>query len=483
METLSQLIDNEVNLTTTENNAISYKSTLNPCVDFFYKTMRYTNNIENLVSNSWKCNPLLTLKIIAYIRDCRGGKGERKCGRDLLKWLANNHPKDLELNLKYFIETYGRYDDIICLNNTKSEEFILEFISNRLKEDLKNLEKNKDISLLAKWIPSDNKIKNNGINMKIVKKMKLTPKKLRKKYLSPLRKKINIVESLMCEQKWNDINYNVVPSNAMHIYSKCFKKKSPEKYTKWLNDLSEGKSKVNAELLFPHQVVAKYYLTNEIDQLLEAQWKVMLEKCEFYPDIKNTLVLSDVSGSMEGTPMIISLTMGILISSLANDELKNKVLTFQTNPQFFNIEGETLYEKVKSLKYAPWGGSTDFVKAIQKILDLGIKNNLTNDQMPKRLIVVSDMQFNDAGQNTNFETIKQLYKENNYLFPHLVFWNVRSSPLDVPAKFDDNSVSLISGFSIDLLKAVLSNEELPTPESTMLSAINVPRYECIKKNI
>ncbi len=480
----SNELNNTFNEIFTNNGAISFKSSLNPCVDLFYKITRYStkNEIYELVNKSWDLNPLITLKIIAYIRDCRGGKGERKCGRILLKWLAMNYPDILKLNFIYFIEKYGRYDDLVILNNTLMEDFILEYIDNQLKKDLNNLKENKDVSLLAKWIPSENKKSNNGINMKIIKKMKLTPKTLRKIYLSPLRNKINIVETLMCKQKWNDINFNTVPSNAMHIYSKSFNKQIPEKYTKWENDLLNGKTKVNAEMLFPHQIVKKYYENNnkDINNLLEAQWKVMVEKCEFYPDIKNTLVLSDVSGSMCGLPMIISYTMGILISSLSNDILKNKILTFESNPQFYDIKGETLFEKIRSISKAPWGGSTNFIKAVTEILNLGRDNLLTDKEMPKRLIVVSDMQFNQASQNTNFEQIKKLYKEYDYTFPHIVFWNVADKIFETPVEYNDESVSIVSGFSIDILKSILSNEELPTPESTMLTAINDNRYNCLK---
>jgi len=490
MENFSNLIkqltskDNlESNETLTENGALSLKSTLNELVDLFYQVLRDTdeNKIIDLVSLAWSKDPLLTLKIIAYIRDCRGGKGERKCGRILLKWLAVNHKDILELNFKYFIEEFGRYDDMIDLIETDMKDYIINYISNKLIDDKKLLDENKDVSLLAKWFPSENKSKNNGIYMKVVKKMKLTPKKLRKNYLTPLRNKINIVETKMCKNQWNDINFNKVPSNAMHLYSKSFKKHSNELYNEWVNNLSNGKTKLNAEMLFPHQIVEKYYNTSnlEADPLLEAQWKIMLDKCKDYPSIENTLVLSDVSGSMDGLPMIISLTLGILISSLAKDTLKNLILTFESDPRFFEIKGDTLKDKVNCLLSAPWGGSTDFIKAINKILTLGIDNNLSNDQMPKRLIVVSDMQFNDASNNnTNFEKVKILYKKYNYEMPHIVFWNVRGSIKDIPVLTDTNNVSLVSGFSTNILKAILNNDEI-TPKTTMLNAVNIPRYNIL----
>lgn len=173
--------------------------------------------------------------------------------------------------------------------------------------------------------------------------------------------------------------------------------------------------------------------------------------------------------------------MGILISSLAKDELKNIILTFESNPRFFEIKGDTLCDKIKSLRQAPWGGSTNFTQAIMEILNLGIKHNLSNEQMPKRLIVISDMQFDQANNNkqTNFDEVKQLYEHHNYILPHIVFWNVNGKVNDIPVLSNETKVSLVSGFSTEILKAVLNNENI-TPYSTMQSAINIPRYDVLK---
>lgn len=476
-----------VNMTFTENGAVTNSTTKNARVDMFFGILRGCQDVHKLCQAAWSEDPLHTLKIMAYIRDCRGGKGERKTGRQCLEWLAVKQPDVLAHNLHLFLSTYGRYDDGLVLIGTPQEKILLQFLSKQLRRDLAALKQRQDISLCAKWIPSQQKSadKKTKVHKKLCRHMGVNAAELRKRYLSPLRKQLNILERAMCAKEWESINFNAVPSVAMHIHGKqgnAFERHLDQEFTAWKAKLASGETKVNAKVLFPHQVVERYLETSEPSDLLEAQWKVMLEKGADLGDFSRTLVLSDVSGSMYGMPMVISLTLGILISQLSGQEFKNLVLTFESKPRFHKVTGNTLFDRIQSLKGAPWGGSTDFIAAMNQIVQLGVRNKIPAEKMPNRLIVVSDMQFNIASEGnfeTNYQSLVKEFQQSGYPVPHLVFWNVRGSITDFPALSDDFNVSLVSGFSIDVLKAVLSGENL-TPFQTMMMAILDARYDAIQ---
>jgi hypothetical protein len=222
---------------------------------------------------------------------------------------------------------------------------------------------------------------------------------------------------------------------------------------------------------------------NKHDDLIEAQWKSMVEKVASMGDLSETLVLADVSNSMSGMPMLISYTMGILISSISKcKSWRDRVITFETKPRLVNIKGTTLFEKLKSIQGAPWGGSTNFVEAMNLILTTAKREKLTSHELPKKVLVVSDMQFNVADKTLNessYEVICRKFTEAGYTLPQMIFWNVRSTST-VPEKSDMKGVALVSGYSPNVLKEDMeSDEEMATPEKTMLSAIMDKRYDLI----
>lgn len=291
----------------------------------------------------------------------------------------------------------------------------------------------------------------------------------------------------MCSNDWEAINFNHVPSMAMKIHgrpSKAFQRHQGERFATYKTGLAKGQTKVNAKALFPHQIAEQYisYRTGGVlDPLVEAQWKVMLEKGNELGDLSNVLVMSDVSGSMSGTPMNISISLGILISQLTSEAWKGLVMTFEAKPKFHKVGGESLFEQVNCLSRAPWGGNTDFIAALQLILDTARHSHIAQADMPKRLIVISDMQFDSAagsGSKTTYTILQNRFTTYGYTIPHVVFWNVNGAIGDFAAKASMPNVSLVSGYSIDVLKAVLSGTEI-TPESTMLAAINDERYSKI----
>eukprot|EP00189_Rhodosorus_marinus_P002965 CAMPEP_0113957260 /NCGR_PEP_ID=MMETSP0011_2-20120614/2666_1 /TAXON_ID=101924 /ORGANISM="Rhodosorus marinus" /LENGTH=476 /DNA_ID=CAMNT_0000967793 /DNA_START=155 /DNA_END=1585 /DNA_ORIENTATION=- /assembly_acc=CAM_ASM_000156 len=454
----------------------------------------------------WYEGELITLKLVAYARDVRGGKGERRVGRLLMKWLAKEYPDYLELNLKLFVEKYGRFDDLFVLMDTPLEDAAVNLACEQIKNDLEALERGGRVSLMAKWVPSEGKSldKKSGVTGKIAERLANGSKEtLRKKYISPLREHLKIVERHMCAGQWSEIDYNVVPSCAMANYSAAFMKHSEEKFTEWKAGLADGKSKVNASVLFPHEIVKSYisFLVpgpnhpmpddelweaqwREIvaDELLEAQWREIVKRARDAGELGNTLAICDVSPSMYYCQYaaLLSLSLGCLISDLADEPFKDLVITFAAAPQLVNIGGPTLLAKLRKLHAIPWGCSTNFIAALNLVLTMGKKANLPPESMPTRLIVISDMQFDYVGPSgTNYETIKKMYEESHYELPHIVFWNVSGKARDYQVTADESNVSLVSGFSTRLLKCVLSGSE-PTPYTTMMAAIDDERYDALR---
>ncbi|GLE03441.1 hypothetical protein PINS_up012343 [Pythium insidiosum] len=500
----------DANMTTTWNGAKSLKSTTSARVDLFYAASRGIEKVRfvSLLDASMAEDALHTLKLVAYIRDCRGGKGERELGRWALERLAQTHPRALAHNLPHYVGDFGRFDDPAALMGTPVESATLAFLKSQLETDLALLQQDAtpttepepetegaelaekkrkvSISLCAKWIPSEKKAldKKLKMNKKLAQHMGLTPAALRKQYLSPLRERLRILERYMCANDWDAINLNAVPSVAMRIHGKpgkAFERHLPNKFTDWRSNLKTGKTKVNAKVLFPHDVVREYLNSSKaVDELLEAQWRVLVEEASKHGDLSKTLVLSDVSGSMHGRPMEVSIALGLLVSSLALDAYKDLVLTFESSPRFHHVKGETLQERVHNLASAPWGGTTDFAAAFRAVLRLAKEAKLTREQMPERLIVISDMQFNyaDANYETNYNALVRSFEDAGYDVPHVVFWNVNGSTSDCPVYKGQARVSLVSGFSTAILKSVLRGVDI-TPLQTMLNVVLDQRYDAI----
>jgi hypothetical protein len=528
------------NVTLTENGDRAYSSTMNVLVDLYYKSIRDVdeNDVRELFERCWNENTYLTMRLIAHIRDIREGKGERQIGRILLDCVAKKSIEEVRKNAHVMFHTYGRWDDGIFVEDVKTVEsqvvskggkkcvttkedkiiyskelkdVYVETVVKQLHEDMNALHEGKTVSLCAKWIPSE-KSKHGDVYKSIVKayaskyvhiNKRMNYGDFRRTVLVPLRRKIDILETKLCNMDYTSIDYEKVPSVAMNKHSKAPSKKAPkshrisnafmrndaERFKEYKAKLSKGTAKVNVAALFPHQIVTNYcdenhntfkHISN--DDLIEAQWKAMVEKTASMGRLNETLVLADVSGSMRGLPMIISYTMGILVSSIAKCEVwKDVVLTFESRPQLVKVQGNTLYEKLRSISRTPWGGTTDFMAAMRVILDMAKSLKLNQDDLPKKILVVSDMQFNQAddnAQSSSFEVIEKEFCDAGYVLPQMVFWNVRSTST-VPVMSGIKGVSLVSGYSPNVLRSVMEDKTI-TPEETMMNAIMDSRYDLIQ---
>lgn len=502
--------------TYTDNGAPSNESTGSYCLDYFFKCRGASSaEVGDLVVKAWKENPLTTLKLMFYTRDCRGGKGERKLFYDSFLAIYRtscdeevNAYNALNINIKHIPE-YGSWKDVFHLWEVLAETNmlggqILRLITAQLETDFMNMGLGKPVSLCAKWAPSANS--KLGITLaKQIYRSRDASKIYRTKYLTPLREYINIVERLMCAGKWEDIEFSKVPSQAMRKLKNAFKKHTPEKFGAWLEEVKAGKSKVCAKQLFPYQLVSNY---GAEDPLVEEQWKVISNSVS--ASLKDTVIVVDTSGSMTSplyksatTCMDVALSLGLLVAEHTQPPFRNTIITFTTDPTLLELPDPSIsmHTRLERLRLAPWGGSTNiqavFDLIINKVLEVGSGASApTPIPAPKRVIIVSDMQFNaacrdinnnsdiidniDSSNTTNFEVIKQKYAANNLIMPQLVFWNVAGDTKDFPIKMDDANTILISGFSQSILESIIDGNT--SPMDIMNRVINNPRYDKITLN-
>ena len=287
----------------------------------------------------------------------------------------------------------------------------------------------------------------------------------------------NTVEQKMCANEWDNIQYSQVPSVAGKRYVGAFRKHDGVRYDSYIASVMEGNEKINASVLFPSDLVAKVLCDHDI-LAYNAMWKNLpnyMEGCT-----ERILPVCDVSGSMTGQPMEVSIGLGLYISERNEGPFKDLVLTFSESPQFHKISGMTLSERAHNLRQADWGMNTDLNKTFNVLLDRAIAGKVAQEDMPTKLLIISDMEFDEAcGNRTNFDSIKNMYEQWGYQMPAIIFWNVNGRLGNVPVKANTPNTALVSGYSPSILTSILGGKDL-SPYSVMMETIGKPRYACIK---
>jgi hypothetical protein len=462
-------------------------------LSLFFKTTRgiLDLNLYQYLKKSSNEDLIDTFILSFQTRDPRGGKGERTIGRKMFQWLFENYPEKFR-KVYQLIPEYGRWDDLITLfenkSNEKIQKDILKFFAFQLRKDRENMLKGSPISICAKWSPSegDSDDKKYKIVDKLCEELNISKKEYRKDYLSPLRAYLKIVETFMCSNKWDEIEYSKVPSCAMKKLKKAFEKHSPELFTTWKNSLSKGEVKVNAKVLHPHELVREIRIKGYADEVTEGQWKVLEKEVEKLGVLEDSVVVVDTSGSMESPnylPLDIAVAMGLIISKFVKGPFQHNVITFNTNPEFIKINDGTLYERFAQIRNIPWGGNTNLHATFELILNRAKHYELTDRDLPKRLFIISDMQFNSinqCGHLTNFQAIDKMYKDCGYTRPQIVFWNVNGESTDFPVSIGDNNTCLVSGASPVILDAIIKTKNFNSYD-VLRTALDSERYKQIRE--
>ena len=461
----TDLIENELNYTTTENGAVALKSTKSGLLDAFGKLGAMRTNEETEIIKTFNLafaeDKELAMKLLFYVRDIRGGQGERRVFRVIMNYLAENKPEVVIKNLDNFA-FYGRYDDLLCLLDTPVEREVLGLIKDTLDADVKSVDNGGVPSLMAKWLPSINGVKNTRkVALKIVTGLNM-PERDYRKTLSKLRRALDLVEIKIAENRYEEIDFSKLPSKAQMIYRELFMRKAQERYLAYLKELMTGKAKVNAGTLIPVDIVSKIMDKNPSlaeRYLYEAMWQNLPNYFEGRNE--TGLCVVDVSGSMYGTPMAVAVSLGLYCADKCNGPFKNRFITFSRNPELVKVRGEDIVDKVRNVQHADCGMNTNFNKVLEIILDTAIKNHCSQEEIPNKLYVISDMQFDGAeGSNTLHRDWAKKFAEHGYEMPAIVYWNVRTS--DCGMFQEDKSginVAMVGGYSPVLFKNVIDGTE------------------------
>lgn len=467
--------------TRTENGAVAISTTGNACLDLFGSigSLREAdaNRIHALFAEAFKENPLFATKIVFYARDIREGLGERKTFRTLIRYMAEMHPNALKPNLD-LIGVFGRYDDLYCLIGTPLEDDMWETMKGQFEEDLKNLNEGNAISLFAKWVKTADASSKETRKLGILTAQKLGYKVYNfKRIVRSMRKHIGVVEGLMSTNQWNKIKYSEVPSRAMMIYRNAFMRHDEERFNEFVNNAANGEEKINSSTLYPYDIVEKFLYQGESSKALEAQWSQLPNYVEVGT---NAIVMADVSGSMYGRPMATSIGLAIYFAERNKGDYHNLFMTFSEIPQIVALKGETLEQKIRNVSKAEWGMNTDLKAAFDKILDIALENNTPKEDMPKSIIVISDMEIDYCGNRewTFYDKMAHKFQKHGYEIPNIVFWNVNSRHDVFHADKSRKGVQLCSGQSVTVFKQLMGCIGY-TPVEMMEKVINSERYDCI----
>lgn len=479
MNTLIENLEKENNYTETENSALTYKSTLSNIIDFFglgaSMRKRSENDILQLFGRAFSEDKLIALKILFYLRDARSGQGERRTFKTIIKWLGNNYPDILSKNLD-IIPEFGRWDDLFALEDTKVWNDVLNIINNEFNKVLQN----HTPSLFFKWCPSINTSSEKTRNLanKIRKHLGLSEKQYRK-ILSKARENLNIVERNMCSNNWENIEYSKVPSKASLIYKDAFLRHDKIGYSKYIEDVKSGKTKINASVTYPYEIVERILYKNDDSETLDVIWDSLPD----YMGENNHsgIVVADVSGSMFGRPMAVSVSLAMYFAERNKGQFANTFITFSEEPELEKVIGNNIREKITNLVSSNWGMNTNLQSVFDLILKTAVNNKISQEEMPDTIYIVSDMQFDVACQDnntTNYESIRSKYEEHGYKQPNVVFWNVNALSNQSPITKNDKGTCIVSGCSPIILKTLLGGGEM-TALDVLIETISKERYNKI----
>ena len=495
------------NLEFTENGAVSHSTSGSDLLDIHFSVSSLRGADSKVINEKFRKafaeNPYYAVRWLFYARDIRGGEkikdnlgntndgtglGERTLFRTILVDMAKNGMSEYVKEIIPYVAEIGRYDDLWPLLDVKTNgvnKAVLKYVKQKLAEDINNYHNNKSISLLAKWLPSGNaSSKTTKKYAGIIRQYLGWSWPEYQQTLSALRAYLDVVERKMSSNNWQAIDYEHVPSRANLIYNDAFLRHDEERRRLYLDALTKGEAKINASTLFPHDIVHKYGRYPKYDEALEQLWKNL-------PDygIHNTLVVADGSGSMTSTigntkvsALSVANALAIYCSEHNKGEFKNKYITFSSRPKFVNFENNwTLKQKIREACYHNEIADTNIEAVFDLILKTAINNHMTNDEMIKNILIISDMQFNSAvaggDRRVNkalFDVIEERFNAHGYTMPKLINrWGGNSTfPVTMNQGFP---CTLVSGFSVSILQMVMDGEI--NPYNALIKALSHPHYD------
>ncbi|MBR2974260.1 MAG: DUF2828 family protein [Clostridia bacterium] len=485
-----QYLKQQANQAYTENGAVTNASTGSDCLDLFATIGAIRRESDKQIVDrfvkAYTEDKDVATKILFFARDVRGGLGERKVFRVVLRWLAQNHPETVIKNLCYVAE-YGRYDDILALMGTPCQQQALDVLKKQFDADVEAMAKGGEVSLLAKWLPSVNASNHQTIcyAKKVAKHFGMDDAGYRKAVVA-LRAYIKILENNLRTRDYT-FDYQKQPSGAMFKYRKAFARNDGKRYAEFLSMVQQGNATLNASTLAPYQLVEPYISycgmrkvsTDERDAL-NATWQSLPS---FGTD-ENALAVIDTSGSMycTGKPLAaaVALSLGIYFAERNTGCFKDHFVMFSSRPQLVQIKGKTFVDKLQYVAAFNEVANTNIEAVFDLVLKTAVKNKLPQSQLPSKIYLISDMEFDQAVDNaslTNFQNAKAKFEKFGYQLPTIVFWNVASRHMQQPVTKNDKGVVLVSGCNPRLFEMVAGGNV--DPVGFMMEVIQSERYQNI----
>ena len=484
------LLKQTANTAYTENGAVDYFTTGSECLDLFSVIGAIRNREENRIwdhfAGALAEDADTAMKILFYARDIREGLGERHVFRVILRRLAFNATESVLKNLE-LVPEFGRYDDLLCLLDTPASDGVKKFLHTQLLKDLDALEKDGNVSLLGKWLPSIN-----ASNRQAVQYAVRLARSFRMKYadyrraLSALRARIKIIENNLREKDYS-FDYGTQPSKAMLKYRGAFFKNDRQRYDENLDKVSKGTASINTGTLMPYELVRRCgFPGNVLDAEMRKSLNVMWKALPDYTNGENAIVVADGSGSMyrvgdQISPHTVAQSLAIYFAERNTGAFAGHFITFSNQPRLVEIKGSDLKERVDYCHRFDECANTDLKKVFELILAAALRGKVKQKDLPSTVFVISDMEFDritDNSDATCFEYAGKLFEQNGYRLPKVVFWNVDARGKHQPVTENQQGVVLVSGCTARIFQQVAGGKA--DPLDYMLEVIGSPRYAAVK---
>ena len=504
MNSMLNGLKNATNYTMTENGGITHKTTNSDLLDMFAMGAAMRNRSDSdvmlMFRKAFAENPVYALKCLFYIRDVRGGQGERRFFRVVINDMATYSKPTQEAIARNMelIPEFGRWDDLYAFMDTPLQNKALNIIKHQLALDVQC----KTPSLLAKWMPSENASSKKTIRLGNITRsyLNMTHKEYRRT-LAILRSRINIVEKLMSENRWDEIEFDKIPSKAGLIYKNAFARRDiiKAKFEKFAKDKT---TKVNASTLYPYEVVEKalcinQYRPDETDRaMVNKYWENLADY--FNGANLNALAVVDTSGSMHGTPINVAISLGLYCAEKAGGPFSNHYISFASRPQLIECEGTDFVDKVHRIYRTRLVDNTNIEAVFDLLLNTAKANKCSQDDMPQNILIISDMEFDSAASGCSYnwrtgnyenqfcctkanvetvmEGVARKWAAAGYKMPHLIYWNVDARQNNIPM-IGNGPISYVSGFSPSIFQSIITGK---SGYDLMMETLNKERYAKIQ---
>lgn len=507
MNTFVNQMNHQSNYTYTENGALTHKSTESGLMDLFAIGGAYrTRSIEDcilLFDNAYKENPVYALKCLFYLRDAREGQGERRFFRTIMRWLAINRPLDVLRNLEYIPE-FGRWDDLYSFVDTPIEREVFKYMESQFRLDMES----KVPSLLGKWLKSENASSTETQRLaRVTRNHFHMSAKAYRKSLAILRERIRVLERLMSAGRWDEIEFDKIPSRAGIIYKNAFARHDIERQKAgkitYENFMKDTTTKVNAKVLYPYECVAEatkimhngfsWYRYRYNNVPLDSVERLAVNKywenlTDYFDNASfNGIAVVDTSGSMHGigasAPINVAISLGLYCAEHNNGPFAGHYISFSSRPQWIKTEGVDFCDKVDRIYRTNICDNTNIEATFDLLLDIARRPDVKREDIPKNIIIISDMEFdsargyyhNDPARSTLMESIARKWNSYGLEMPNLIFWNVQARQNNIPMTVKDG-ITFVSGFSPVIFEQIMKGK---TGYDLMMDKLNSERYECI----